>query len=217
MSEPLVIELPWPPSDNRLIRHAVIPTKGSGPKVAMDPGVREVLRLCRHRLDATLNIDLVATIDALLAPAAGGRAPQPLVVAYPSEEAKEYRVAVDAVLAEKGLPHLSGPLRTVVDLYPPTRRKIDPANRLKALLDSLKRRETGRRKRGFSPAYDPKQRAWLFADDDSQAVEGGWRLGPPVPGGQAVVTLTPITGVEVQNDLFADDDGCPPPEGGSDG
>jgi hypothetical protein len=212
-SSPVVIELPWPPSDNRLIRHAVIPTKGSGPKVAMDPGVREVLRLCKHRLDASLNADLVATIDGLLAPTAGGRAPQPLVVAYPSEDAKEYRRAVDAVLVEKGLPTLVGPLRVVVDLYPPTRRKIDPANRLKALLDSLKRRETGRRKKGFSPAWDPKQRAWLFADDDSQAVQGGWRLCPPVAGGKAVVTLTPITGVEMQGDLFVEDDGCPPPEG----
>jgi hypothetical protein len=168
---PLVIELPWPPSDNRLTRHRCLPVKkGSGR-------------------------DWMA-------------------VAYPSEEAKEYQAKVDAILFDLALPRLSGPLRVEIDYYPPNRRMIDGPNRHKALQDSLKRREVGRRKKGFPPAWDPKQKAWLFATDDSQVVEWSGRLCHVVPGGKAVVTLTAVAGAAVQESLLADDDDdCPPPDG----
>ena len=204
MTEPLVIELPWPPSDNRLIRHAVL-TIRHGHQSSVRDELEELISSKAPEL-----LDKVRSLLDLMPKASMGK---PIVTAYPSEEAKAYRMAVDAILADKGLTTLKGPLGVGVDLYPPDRRKIDPANRLKALLDSLKRRETGRRKKGFSPAYDPKQKAWLFASDDSQAVQGGWRLCPVVSGGKAIVTLTPAVGVEVQPTLFADDDDCPPPEG----
>lgn len=161
--KPLIIELPWPPSDNRLTRHAEIPAgKGLVPCHA-----------CGHRRSR--------------------------VVAFPSDEAKEYQHAVEMVLLEKNLSRLTGPLCMDVDLYPPDRRKIDGANRLKALQDAIKRREIGRRKKGEKPRWDPKQIAWLFATDDSQVVEGSWKLCNTFPGGKVVVRFTHVAG---QGELF---------------
>ena len=171
----MTLELPWPPSDNRLIRHVFMPAKGS-------PWCQR----CK-------------------------RAVYGHVVAYPSEEAKEYRKQVEMYLLAKKLPRLKGTQAVTVDLYPPDHRVIDPANRLKALLDSLKRREIGRRRKGEAPRYDPKQLAWLFATDDSQAVDVHVRLCHVVAGGKAVVTFAPLP-QETQPQLFEaepEEDDCP--------
>jgi len=162
-ASPVIITLPWPPSDNRLTQHATV-----------------------------------------------GRGASAHSIAYPSAAAKDYQREVHALLLAKRLPRIAGRLRVDVELYPPDRRSIDPANRLKALLDSIKRRELGRRKKGSPPRWDPKQLAWLFATDDSQAVEGSWKLRHVVDGGKAVVTLTPLPDA-VQAELFGDDE-CPEPK-----
>lgn len=151
MSEPLVIELPWPPSDNALKTSIVINGQS-----------RTLL----------------------------------------SKQAREYYTQVAAVLLEKGTPKIHGPCRVDVVLYPPDRRVIDPTNRLKAIMDSLKRREIGRRRKGERPKFDSKQWAWVFAEDDSQAVEGSWSKREVCrPNGKAIVTLTKLDGA-VQGDMF---------------
>ena len=118
-----------------------------------------------------------------------------------SKQAREYYTRVAAVLLEKGTRRISGRVRVDVVLHPPDRRTIDPSNRLKAIMDSLKRREIGRRRKGQRPQYDPKQWAWVFAQDDSQAVQGSWELRGVVPDGKAIVTLTKLP--EAQGEMFA--------------
>ena len=125
-----------------------------------------------------------------------------------SAKGREYYAEVGLLLLEKRLPKLKGPLAMVIELYPPDRRHIDVDNRNKPILDALKRRPK-----------DKKQLpgAWLFAEDDSQVQDLRTILGPCRPGGKAVVTLTPITGRPLQENLFTgeDEDECPPLEGES--
>ncbi len=120
-----------------------------------------------------------------------------------SKEAREYYDRISTLLVVKKIPKMSGRLRVDVVLHPPDKRHIDPANRLKAIMDSLKRRHLGRAIKGRPRVYDPKQRGWLFADDDSQAVEGSWKMCGIIPNGKAVVTLTKLP-TESQPDLFVD-------------
>lgn len=123
-----------------------------------------------------------------------------------SAEAREYFADVDRILVKLTLPKLSGPLRMDYELYPPTRRSIDGPNRHKALQDSLKRREKGRRRKGCAPKWDPKQKAWLFASDDSQVIEWGGKLCGIVPGGKAIVTFTALPMGTQQTQLFTEGD-----------
>lgn len=118
-----------------------------------------------------------------------------------SQEARDYYAAVSRLLVKRNIPKLSGRLRVDVVLFPPDRRRIDASNRLKALMDSLKRRHLGRPKAGRPRVYDPKQMGWLFASDDSQAVQGSWELRHIIPGGKCIVTLTKLP-TQLQEDLF---------------
>ena len=109
-----------------------------------------------------------------------------------SEKGREFFQAVGRVLLADRLliPKLHGPLSVVIELHPPDRRSIDPDNRIKATLDSLKRRPK-----------DKKQfpGAWVFADDDSQVHDVRAFLSHIIPGGKAVVTLA-----EAAPELFAE-------------
>jgi hypothetical protein len=120
-----------------------------------------------------------------------------------SKDAREYYARISTLLVVKRIPVMTGRLRVDVAFHPPDRREIDPANYLEAILDSLKRRHLGRAIKGKPRTYDPKQRGWLFAKDDSQAVQGSWELRGIMPGGKAIVTLTKLPG-EVQEELFVD-------------
>ena len=118
-------------------------------------------------------------------------------------KARDYYASISSMLMAKRVPRMSGRLRVDVVLHPPDRRVIDPANRLKAIMDSLKRRHLGRAVKGKARTYDPKQMAWVFAEDDSQAVQGSWELRGIIPDGKVIVTLTKLPG-EVQEELFPD-------------
>ena len=54
-----------------------------------------------------------------------------------SREGRLYREKVGATLARWGVSPLAGPLATVIDVYPPDRRRRDLDNVQKALLDAL--------------------------------------------------------------------------------
>ena len=150
MPESITIEMPWPPSDNRL---KTLTTFGKRPSSIL------------------------------------------------SKEGREYYARVSSMLVLRRIPRMAGRLRVDVVLHPPDRRHIDASNRLKAIMDSLKRRHLGRAKKGVARRYDPKQTGWLFADDDSQAVQGSWELRGIIPNGKAIVTLTKLPG-EIQPELF---------------
>jgi hypothetical protein len=62
------------------------------------------------------------------------------------------------------------------------------------MLDSLKRRPR-----------DKDQQRWLFKDDDSQVVDLHYVMGPIRSCGAAVLTISPIAGAAVQQELFERD------------
>jgi len=95
-----------------------------------------------------------------------------------SSEGREWLKAVSNELFLEGVRPISGPLSVEIILHPPNRRKIDVDNRQKPLLDALKRRPK-----------DETQKAWLFADDDSQVEKLVTEKGPIVPGGGCIVTV----------------------------
>jgi Holliday junction resolvase RusA-like endonuclease len=106
-----------------------------------------------------------------------------------SADGREWFKAVDAILVEKQLPLIQGLVKVEIRLEQPDRRVIDPDNRIKAVLDSLKRRKN-----------DEKQRRWLFADDDAQCDDVRAYRGGMFPGGRCIVTITPIP--QAQGSLF---------------
>ena len=100
-----------------------------------------------------------------------------------SREGRQYLKDVDRVLRGLGHRPMSGNLKVHIDLYPPNRRSIDADNRIKPVLDALKRRPK-----------DEDQTAWIFADDDAQVKAPGSYLhhNHIVPGGKCIVVITPI-------------------------
>lgn len=150
MPDSLTIELPWPPSKNRL--RATIVIKGR---------------------------------------------PRTLL----STDARLYYAAISRLIVAKKIVPISGRVCVDIVLHPPDRRMIDPANYLEAILDSIKRRFEGKAVKGKPRKFDPSQKGWLFAKDDSQAVDGSWKLRHIIPGGKCIVTLTKIPS-ELQEDLF---------------
>jgi Holliday junction resolvase RusA-like endonuclease len=86
-----------------------------------------------------------------------------------SRAGREFREHVRSVLAAWGGRPMAGPLRLVVDLFPPDRRRRDCDNALKALLDAL-------------------QHGGAYADD-SQIVKLEVSKHGPVAGGETVVRV----------------------------
>jgi len=100
------------------------------------------------------------------------------VSAYISTEGKQWLLDADAAIRAAGNRPMEGLLEVWLELYPPDRRSIDVDNRIKPVLDALKRRPK-----------DEKQTAWLFADDDSQVKACHVNMHAPTPGGKCVVTV----------------------------
>jgi len=90
-----------------------------------------------------------------------------------SREGRAYRIRACAQLASVGRPMLACPMRVVVTLHPPDRRKKrDVDNTLKALLDAL-------------------QHGGVICDD-SQVQDLRVLKTDPVKGGSATVEIYPI-------------------------
>ena len=86
-----------------------------------------------------------------------------------SRQGRAFRKKVRSVLAAMCVRALDGPLRVVVDLHPPDRRRRDIDNAMKALLDALE----------HGSAYH----------DDSQIVKLEVEKREPVSGGPTVVRI----------------------------
>ena len=95
-----------------------------------------------------------------------------------SREGRAYREKVCLILAARhggqasGLRPLTGPIRVVVDLHPPDRRRRDVDNALKALCDAL----------ASGGAYR----------DDSQIKHLEVHMREPVEGGRAIVRIEEV-------------------------
>lgn len=89
-----------------------------------------------------------------------------------SREGRAYRREACARLAALRAPRIDGPLRVVIMLHPPDRRKRDVDNALKALLDAL-------------------QHGGVIADD-SQIVDLRVAKGAVAPGGRADIEIREI-------------------------
>jgi Holliday junction resolvase RusA-like endonuclease len=86
-----------------------------------------------------------------------------------SRQGRAFREQVRSVLAAWGVRPLAGPIRVVVELFPPDRRRRDCDNAMKALLDSLQ----------YGGAYH----------DDSQIVRLEITKHAPVAGGESAVRI----------------------------
>jgi crossover junction endodeoxyribonuclease RusA len=98
-----------------------------------------------------------------------------------SSEGREWLKTASNELFMEGVKPMSGPLAVEIVLHPPNRRRIDVDNRQKPLLDALKRRPK-----------DDNQRAWLFADDDSQVEKLSTEKSSIIPGGKCIVKVTKL-------------------------
>lgn len=121
-----------------------------------------------------------------------------------SSDGRAWLKSADRALHRLGFSLMHGPLAVEVILFPPDRRKIDVDNRLKAILDGLKRRKR-----------ETDQLAWLFADDDSQVEKLTVVKGSVVAGGKCLVTVSELpksAGAQPELTFRADgdDDGQPP-------
>lgn len=98
-----------------------------------------------------------------------------------SADGRQWLVDVGRLLYEAGAKPMYGALAVDVVLHPPTLAAIDIDNRLKPLLDALKRRPK-----------DDKQPAWLFAVDDSQVKRLAVEKAVVIKGGRCIVTVTQL-------------------------
>lgn len=89
-----------------------------------------------------------------------------------NDQGKRFRVDVQAILLQLGVPKLTGRLRVSVWLQPPDKRRRDIDNTQKSLLDALK----------HGGAYE----------DDCQIDELHIQRCPPTEGGCAIVEWTEI-------------------------
>ena len=102
-----------------------------------------------------------------------------------SKAGRQWLLDADAAILAAGNRPMEGPLEVWIELYPPNRRSIDVDNRVKPVLDALKRRPR-----------DEKQSAWLFADDDSQVKACHVKFNAPTPGGRCMVTVKRLPAVQ---------------------
>jgi len=102
-----------------------------------------------------------------------------------SKEGRQWLLDADAAIRAAGNRPMEGLLEVWLELYPPDWRSIDVDNRIKPVLDALKRRPK-----------DEKQTAWLFADDDSQVKAYHVNLHAPTPGGKCVVTVKALPALQ---------------------
>lgn len=86
-----------------------------------------------------------------------------------SRTGRLFRQRICELLATDGIREMTGPLRIVIHLYPPDRRRRDIDNSLKALLDALQ----------HGGAYR----------DDSQIVKLEIEKHEPVPGGKTTIRI----------------------------
>jgi len=86
-----------------------------------------------------------------------------------SRTGRAFRAEVVAILAQRRVRALDGPLEIEIDLHPPDRRRRDVDNALKSLLDAL-------------------QHGGAYADD-SQVVRLSIIKCPPVEGGKTIVRI----------------------------
>ena len=107
-----------------------------------------------------------------------------------SADGRDWLRDVDRHLGDLSLPVMVGPLSLSMVLHPGDRRAIDIDNFTKPTLDALKRRPK-----------DKNQRRWLFKDD-SQFKRLEVEMGCIVPGGKAIVRVSPIAGAEIQTTMF---------------
>ena len=114
-----------------------------------------------------------------------------------SKKGREFYAEVSSLIAYGNYPKLEGDLSVLIELYPPTKRKIDVDNRNKPVLDSIKCRPKDK-----NQILD----SWIFADDDSQVKDLRTVMCDIVKGGKAIVTIKRFDPTEFYND-------CPGPDG----
>jgi len=96
---------------------------------------------------------------------------KPIVLKCVGKRGKEFREEVDSIVRSLGAEPLTGRLILDIALYPPTKRKFDIDNYLKATLDAL-------------------QHAGLFEDDEQiDCITVKKYVDQVVPGGQVLMIV----------------------------